>query len=215
MISCNSSRTLSSSIGDPAGCPAFAASAPAEGGGSSFLVALVLPSVLLRRDERWQPVQEIRGTLWSVVKIVTLFTIAHTITLTLATLQIIELPARLVESVIAASVAFAALNNVYPVLTRGMGFVVFTFGLFHGFGFANVLQDLITSPKTLVVDLLGFNLGVEIGQIAIVAVVVPILYLLRSQRFYIPLVLKSGSAVIGALAVLWLMERSFNLSLLS
>ena len=179
-----------------------------------FLVALVLPAVLVREGSEWQPVTGIRSTFWEVVKIVTLFTIAHTITLTLATLSIVELPSRLVESVIAASVAFAALNNVYPILRKGIGYVVFTFGLFHGFGFASVLQNLIISPKTMVLDLLGFNLGVEIGQIAIVAVVVPILFAIRNQRFYIPLVLRSGSALIGVLAMLWLAERSLDIELL-
>ncbi len=180
-----------------------------------FLVALVLPSVLVRSRSDWQPVGEIRSTLWTVIKIVTLFTIAHTITLTLATLSIVEMPTRLVESVIAASVAFAALNNVYPILHRGIGYVVFAFGLFHGFGFASVLQDLIISPKTLVVDLLGFNIGVELGQIAIVSVVVPVLFALRSQRFYVPVILKWGSAVICLLAVLWLVERSLDVQLIA
>jgi hypothetical protein len=179
-----------------------------------FLVALVLPAVLIRDGNEWQPVAGIRSTLWEVVKIVTLFTIAHTITLTLATLSIVELPSRLVESVIAASVAFAALNNVIPILRKGIGYVVFAFGLFHGFGFASVLQDLIISPKTMVLDLLGFNIGVEIGQIAIVAVVVPILFAMRNQRYYIPLVLRSGSALIGALAILWLAERSLDIEFL-
>lgn len=180
-----------------------------------FLVALVLPSVLIWNSREWRPVNDVRSTLWAVVKVVTLFTIAHTITLTLATLSIVELPSRLVESVIAASVAFAALNNVYPLLRKGIGYVVFAFGLFHGFGFASVLQDLIVSPRTLAVDLIAFNVGVEVGQIAIVAVVVPVLFVLRSQRFYVPAVLRAGSAFICLLAILWLVERSLNFELLA
>jgi hypothetical protein len=179
-----------------------------------FLVALVLPSVLVRKGDGWQPVTDIRSTFWRVVKIVTLFTIAHTITLTLATLSVISLPSQLVEAVIAASVAFAALNNVFPILRTGMGYVVFAFGLFHGFGFASVLQDLIISPKSMTVDLLAFNLGVEIGQVAIVAVIVPILFAIRNQRIYVPWVLKSGSALIAVLAIIWLAERSLDLQLL-
>ena len=179
-----------------------------------FLVALVLPSVLTRNQNAWQPVEDIRSTLWKVVKIVTLFTIAHTITLTMATLAIVELPSRMVESVIAASVAFAALNNVYPILRKGIGYVVFIFGLFHGFGFASVLQDLIVSPQTMIVDLLAFNLGVEIGQIAIVAALVPVLFAIRAQRYYVPLVLRTGSVLIGSLAILWLAERSLDIEFL-
>jgi hypothetical protein len=179
-----------------------------------FLVALVLPSVLVWKKDSWQPVTDIRSTFWQVVKIVTLFTIAHTITLTLATMSVISLPSRLVEAVIAASVAFAALNNVFPMLRKGMGYVVFSFGLFHGFGFASVLQDLIISPKSMAADLLAFNIGVEVGQVAIVAVVVPILFAIRNQRVYIPWVLKSGSALIAVLAIIWLAERSLDLELL-
>lgn len=180
-----------------------------------FLLALVLPSVLVGRPGSWMPAGELRTTLWSVVKIVTLFTVAHTITLTLAALSIVQLPSRLVESIIALSVVVAALNNLRPVVKGGIGTIVFLFGLFHGFGFASVLQDLITTQRTLIVDLLGFNLGVEIGQVAIIAVIVPVLYAIRRQRFYVPLVLKAASVVICVLAGLWLVERSLDVSLMA
>ncbi|MEM7283412.1 MAG: HupE/UreJ family protein [Pseudomonadota bacterium] len=180
-----------------------------------FLVALLLPSVLQRKsDASWIPTDNFKSASWAVVKIVTLFTLAHTITLTLAALDIITLPSRLVESVIAASVVIAALNNLIPIFRDNMGWVVFGFGLFHGFGFASVLQHLTNNATNLVADLAGFNIGVEIGQIAIVAVVFPILYALRSSRLYIKRIMPALSIVIGLLAAGWLVERSFDLAFL-
>ena len=102
--------------------------------------------------------------------VVTAFTVAHSITLSLAALQIVELPSRLVESAIAASVVLAAANNLWPVVERRRWLVAFGFGLIHGFGFASVLTELGLPKDALVLSLLGFNVGVEIGQLAIVAV---------------------------------------------
>ena len=115
--------------------------------------------------------------------VVTAFTLAHSITLTLAALRLVELPSRLVESAIAASVVLAAVNNLVPVVERRRWMVAFAFGLIHGFGFASVLAELGLPQETLVLSLLGFNLGVELGQLAIVAVFLPTAYALRNTRF--------------------------------
>ena len=179
-----------------------------------FLVALILPSVLVRNGRRWQPVQDTSAAIWNIVKIVTLFTIAHTITLSLAALELVSLPSQLVESVIAASVLFAALNNVFPLLRKHMGYVVFGFGLFHGFGFASVLSHLIKNRSNLVVDLLGFNVGVEIGQIAIIMLVFPVLAFLRKRTFYVRVLLPVASILIAVLALGWLIDRTFDLSMM-
>ena len=179
-----------------------------------FLVALLLPSVLTRQQEGWRPVGSFGEALWSVAKIVTLFTLAHTITLSLAALNIITLPSRLVESVIAASVVVAAINNIVPIFRKNLGLVVFGFGLFHGFGFASVLQHLTSNATNLVADLAGFNIGVEIGQLAIVLVLFPILFFIRNSAAYIRFILPALSIVIGLLAAGWLIERSFDLEFL-
>lgn len=175
-----------------------------------FLIALILPSVLLRKDTRWEPVSGFRQAIWNVVKIVTLFTIAHTITLTLATLDVVRVPGRLVEAVIAASVVIAALNNIFPIIQKRIGWVVFVFGLFHGFGFASVLQELTSNATNLAADLAGFNIGVEIGQLVIILAAFPVLFLLRSNRAYPRLLLPVGSLVIALLAAGWLVERVAN-----
>ena len=134
-----------------------------------FLISLLLPSVLLWKAGRWHPQQSFRLALWEVLKIVTAFTLAHSITLSLAVLGFVSLPSRWVESVIAASVLIVALHNLYPVIqTRLLWIMTFIFGLVHGLGFASVLIDLGLPGKSLALALAGFNVGVEIGQVVIV-----------------------------------------------
>src|SRR5262249_30538281 len=113
------------------------------------------------RKVRWLPVPQFRGAFIAVVKIVTAFTLAHSITMSLAALGFVQLPSRLVESCIAASVAIAALNNIWPFFRERAWLIAFVFGLVHGFGFASVLRDLGLPRSSLALALVGFNLGVE------------------------------------------------------
>lgn len=175
-----------------------------------FLLSLLLPTVLYRRQGRWQAVTALRPTTLSVLKIVTVFTLAHSITLWLAVMQIVTLPAQLVEATIAFSIVVTALNNLYPVLPRHGWLIAFLFGLVHGFGFANVLLDLGLADSALGVSLLGFNIGVELGQIAIVIAFIPLAYLLRQTAFYRVVVLQLGSILIAMIALLWMIERLFD-----
>jgi hypothetical protein len=89
------------------------------------------------------------------------------------------------------------------------------FGLIHGFGFASVLTELGLPQGALVLSLLGFNLGVEIGQLAIVAAFLPAAYLLRNTSFYRKGIFKSGSVITAVVALFWFVERAFNLKLIS
>ena len=162
----------------------------------------------------WQPVQRFSQAFWDVLRIVTAFTVAHSITLSLAALGLVSLPSRWVESSIAASVVLAALNNVVPVFQGRRYMVAFVFGLLHGFGFASVLADLGLPQGALAVALLGFNLGVEVGQLAIVAIFLPLAYALRHTWFYRRAVLLGGSLLIALLAGVWFVERAFDLKLL-
>lgn len=175
-----------------------------------FLLALLLPGVLRRGDGTWQPVPEVKPALMNVLKVVTAFTAAHSITLSLAALGIVHLPVRLIESAIAASVALAAVNNIVPVFTERGWMVAFGFGLLHGFGFANALADLGLRHGQLAATLFGFNLGVEIGQLAIVAVFLPVALSLRGLLFYRRFVLQAGSAAIMLIATTWFAERCFD-----
>jgi hypothetical protein len=179
-----------------------------------FLLSLLLPAVLVREDGQWRAVGAKRAAVADVLKIVTAFTAAHSITLSLAALGLVALPSRWVESAIALSVLLAALNNVLPVARGRRWAAAFLFGLIHGFGFASVLADLGLRPGALAQSLVGFNLGVEIGQLAIVAAFLPLAWLLRSTWFYRRVVLVGGSGAIMLIAAVWLGERLFDLKLL-
>jgi len=170
-----------------------------------FLLALLLPAVLA--SPRLRPV------LAEVLRVVTAFTVAHSITLALAAFDLVSPPSRWVESIIAASVVFAALNNLLPMVHEGRWKLTFAFGLVHGFGFAGALKDAGLAQGALALPLLGFNLGVELGQLAIVAVFVATVWALRTTRFYRQVLLRGGSAVIVLVAVLWLTERAFDIQL--
>jgi len=179
-----------------------------------FLLSLLLPAVLVWRLRRWEPAPSFRAAFTDVLKIVTAFTVAHSITLSLATLGYVSLPSRLVESTIAASIIVAALNNLFPVFHGRRWVVAFCFGLIHGFGFASVLVDLGLPRDALAVALVGFNLGVECGQLAIVAAFLPLAFWLRRTPLYQRGVFVLGSAAIVVVAAIWLAERALNFKLL-
>ena len=179
-----------------------------------FLLSLLLPAVLVHESRRWTGVGSFRAALTEVLWVVTAFTVAHSITLSIAALQIVELPSRLVESAIAASVALAAANNLWPVVERRRWLVAFGFGLIHGFGFASVLTELGLPKDALLLSLLGFNVGVEVGQLVIVACFLPAAYLLRNTPLYRKGVFVGGSVLTLLVALVWLAERVFNLELI-
>jgi HupE / UreJ protein len=174
-----------------------------------FLVALLLPSVLVRRGKEWVPAPNFRAALLDVLKIVTAFTLAHSITLSLSALNVLRLPSRFVESGIAASVVLAAVNNLVRVLEEDRWTAAFALGLLHGFGFSATLMDLGLPRKNLVLTLFGFNCGVEIGQMCVVAAFLPLAYLARRSPFYRWVGLVGGSVAITAIASVWLIERAF------
>jgi hypothetical protein len=179
-----------------------------------FLLCLLLP-VARRRDRgSSEPREYHRPVLIEVAKVVTAFTVAHSITLGLAALGVVELPSRLVESAIAASIVLAALNTVHPSVTRQLWMVAFGFGLIHGFGFASVLADLVLPQSTLLLALLGFNLGVEIGQLMLVGLFFGVCWALRGLAVAWPRWAASLSAyAIAAIGAIWFAERAFGVAL--
>ena len=176
-----------------------------------FLIALLLPAVLVRDANGWRPVTTLRSALINVASIVTAFTIAHSITLSAATLGLVTPPSRWIESLIAASVVLTAIDNVLPFLPRKRWLVAFAFGLIHGFGFAGVLQELDLPRVDLALSLIGFNIGVEIGQLVLVCALVPLAYTLRARNAYARVAVGGGSFVIAMVAGGWLLERSLLL----
>lgn len=175
-----------------------------------FLMALVLPSVLMRRTWGWQPVESFRDGFFNILWIVTFFTIAHSMTLALAGFDVVRLPSRLVESIIAGSIAVAAAANLMPRLRVKEWTIAFGFGLFHGFGFASVMGDIGVGRDHLVMSVFGFNVGVEVGQITIISLVFPALYLLRNRRPYVGLMRLASYGLI-LIALVWLGERVFGI----
>lgn len=151
------------------------------------------------------------GRLGNLIKIVTAFTVAHSITLCFAVLEVVALPGKWVEAGIALSIAIVALENFWIERSDHRWRLTFIFGLVHGFGFANVLRDVGLPTTGLVVSLLSFNIGVEIGQMIIVAVLFPLLLWLNRQTFRRPL-RYVVSMVILLFAVGWFVERVFELS---
>jgi hydrogenase/urease accessory protein HupE len=148
-----------------------------------------------------------------VLKVITAFTIAHSITLLLAAMEIVRLNSRFVESVIAFSICYVAVENLYKKKATYRWLIAFGFGLIHGFGFASALQELITRKANLLLSVVSFNAGVEIGQLMVFFVLLPILYVLKKQvRFRIVTV--GTSVCIFAVAFTWLVERVFQFKLL-
>ncbi|MCU0268748.1 MAG: HupE/UreJ family protein [Acidimicrobiales bacterium] len=176
-----------------------------------FVLALVVPAVLVfTRGEGWRPTPSFGSGLWRVTKIATMFTLAHSVTLSLGGLGILELPPRPVETFIALSIALAAVHNFYPVFVNKEWVLAFLFGLAHGLGFAGVLNELGLGDNNRFWTLLGFNIGIELGQLVIIFLVFPVLFLLRRTRLY-PAVLYGASAALALAALGWAGERALDL----
>jgi hypothetical protein len=170
----------------------------------AFVALLLFPIVLGRRRGVEATV---RSAVAEILRVVTAFTGAHSLTLALAAGGYVPIPTRIVEVVIAASVLLAAVLNVLPKAPRLGARLAFGFGLVHGFGFANALGDLAGGDTVRLAGLAGFNVGVELGQLAVVACLLPLLFLARHRAESRLAVNALGSIACAALAVVWLAER--------
>lgn len=175
-----------------------------------FISMLILPAVLRVKNHAWEEVASFRPALWNLLKVITAFTVAHSITLSLAALNLVSLPSRLVESAIALSIIVLALNIFYPIVKHDQWWLAFGFGLLHGFGFASVLMELEMPSSALIQALLGFNLGVELGQLILVLLLFPLAYVLRASKLYQVPILYGTAAITLVLASIWLVERAFD-----
>ena len=180
-----------------------------------FLLALLLPAALVRVGHDWQPRPGLGTATREVLKVVTAFTLAHSITLALAFFGVIRLPSQWIEVGIAVSVFAAAWNNLRPFLPGRAWIMAFGFGLVHGMGFAGALANLALPSKARGLALASFNVGVELGQMGIVLLVLPLLYAASRRSWYPRLVMGVGSLGIAFVAVLWILERAFGLVLFS
>lgn len=149
-------------------------------------------------------------TFRHILSLVTAFTIAHSITLALATFDIVQLPSRFVESAIALSVVYVALMNIFNKDSKHQPWLAFAFGLIHGFGFAGILSEMRLDTNHMAASLLSFNIGIEIGQLIIVSLVYPlILWIKKLTLKPIKWVIPGTSAAILAFGLVWFIQRAF------
>ncbi|MEO8526265.1 MAG: HupE/UreJ family protein [Caldimonas sp.] len=179
-----------------------------------FLLCLLLPAVMRRTPEGWRPVDRLSQAILPVVGIVSAFTIAHSITLTLAALKLVSLPSSFIEPAIAVTIVLAALDNIWPIFPVRRIVVTFFFGLIHGFGFASVLAELNLPTADFAWALLQFNVGLEMGQLMVVVVTTAVLFNLRGWSRYRTVVIRSGSLLAMSIAGLWFIERTANVKIL-
>lgn len=177
-----------------------------------FLAALFLPAVVRREAGGWKAAPDLRSALWPTAALVTAFTLSHALTLTIAATGVLKVPSRLVESLVAATVVFAGLNNLLPMVHRGLIGLAGIFGLIHGAAIAGALIELGLPVGSRVISLLAFNLGVEAAQLALVAVVVPLAFLGRNSVAYRRGVLLPGSALVAVIGLGWLIERGLGIN---
>ena len=173
----------------------------------AFVLLLLLPSVLRQVDGKWQGATRLSQVTRDIVTIVTAFTVAHSTTLALAVTGTVHLPTQPIEVAIAASIAVAAGINLLPRLSRLRLPLAFGFGFVHGFGFANALGEIDAGGTTLLPLLAGFNIGVEIAQLTLVALVLPLIFVARGTRWYANGVMPLGSCALGAAGIVWLLQR--------
>jgi hypothetical protein len=173
----------------------------------AFLALLLLPAALRSRSGGWVAAQSAREVALRTLAIVSAFTLAHSLTLSLAATGVLAPAQRPIEAAIAASVVLAGLANLVPRIAAHVAWLAFGFGLVHGFGFANVLQELGLQRGSLALSLAGFNVGVELGQLAIVLVLLPLLYRARTSAFYQLRFVPAASLATGVLALGWFLDR--------
>ncbi|NNF40665.1 MAG: hypothetical protein HKN64_04750 [Woeseiaceae bacterium] len=163
-----------------------------------FLLLLILP--LLRRDS-------LRQCFVAVAVVVTAFTVAHSITLTLSSQGYLSLPAQPVEIVIAASVVLVAAINLFGIGGWLAWPIAYVFGLVHGFGFAGAFAELASGSAIRWPELLAFNIGVELGQLMVIALALVVLRPLARLRFARPVLIPAGSIVAGCVGAFWILQR--------
>jgi hypothetical protein len=172
-----------------------------------FLIVLLLPATLLKKEKQWGAYGGLKYSVTRLLKIVTAFTIGHSLTLGIGALGWVHLPTQPVEVLIAISILVSAIHAIYPVFAGREMYVAAGFGLIHGLAFAGVLSDMNLSAGTLAVSILGFNIGIELMQLFIIALVVPWLILLSKTKAY-KWIRISGAILAAIAAVFWVIERS-------
>ena len=174
-----------------------------------FLLTLLIGTLAMRGSER-----PLRERVYDAVKVVTAFTLSHSLTLGLAAFGVLSIPTALTESLIAITITLAALNNIWPLVSRRLWVVAFGFGLVHGLGFANVLAELNLPRENLLGALFAFNLGVELGQLAILFAALPLFILVMRQLSFGRFALPAANLAIAAIGAMWFTDRALGSAIL-
>ncbi|MGY3212593.1 HupE/UreJ family protein [Mucilaginibacter sp. HD30] len=171
-----------------------------------FLIVLLLPAMLIAKNKKWGSFGGVKYSLKNLIKIVTAFTIGHSITLLLCASGWLKVPSQPIEILIACSILVSAAHAVRPLFPGREIYIAAGFGLIHGMAFASVLSGLDLTVSTIALSILGFNLGIELMQIFIILIIAPWLILLSRTNFYqwvrVPAATLAGVAAVG-----WIMER--------
>lgn len=171
-----------------------------------FLLTLLLPAALLVKNGRWAGFGGTRHLLVYLLKVVTAFTLGHSVTLMLGALGTVTLPEQPVEFAIALSILFSAAHAWRPLFPRREGWIAFGFGLVHGLAFASAIRALQLTGARLVAGVLSFNLGIEAMQMLVIALTAPLLVLLARRPSY-PQVRRAAALLSALMAVLWMAQR--------
>ncbi|WP_036255780.1 HupE/UreJ family protein [Methylocapsa acidiphila] len=176
-----------------------------------FVAVLLIMAAFQRAPRKgWKPLDGFGRVLVETLKILTAFTLAHAIALTLAVLGVVDVPSRFVDPAVALTIMLAAADNVWPILSRVRWNVAFGFGLIHGLAFASALTPMQLHPSGLALALCSFNIGVELGQVALALLLIPIVFVARREPIYLRALAPALSCIAFALALAWFIERTFG-----
>ncbi|AYQ32546.1 HupE/UreJ family protein [Runella sp. SP2] len=171
-----------------------------------FVLTLLFPAMLVASDGRWRKRLALKASLLNLLKIITAFTVGHSLTLLIGALQWLHFPAKPIEVLITITILVAAFHALKPIYPKREVLIAGLFGLVHGLAFAETLTNLELSTTQMVLSILGFNVGIELMQLALIAVAFPLLFLLAKTSFYGP-IRTVGAVMMMILAFAWMVER--------
>lgn len=176
-----------------------------------FLLALLLPAPLLVRNNKWDQFAGVKHSLKQLLKITLAFTVGHSITLIIGSTGWVSIPSQPIEVLIAVSILISAIHAIRPIFAGREIYVAGGFGLVHGLAFATLVTDLGVTPMRIVLSVLGFNIGIELMQLFVIALIMPWLLLLSVTKVYSPVRI-IGSLFAIAASIGWILDRAFSIS---
>jgi len=171
-----------------------------------FLLTLLLPATLLVENKRWSKFGGTKYSLVRLLKIITAFTVGHSLTLIIGTLKWVDLPSQPIEILIAISILISAIHALRPIFDGKEVFIAGGFGLIHGLAFAETLRNLHLGLSEMVLSILGFNVGIELMQLMIMAFIIPWLIVLSKTQYY-SIFRTAGAVLVSVAAFAWIAER--------